>query len=199
MKHLTGLGKNWDDFVDPAMLAYNTYCTPNLDNLCPFQLPLGKNPKIIPEIEIEPAKPFVGTFKEAFENLKQKLQYFSQRLIEFRNNRLGCLNKNKELHGYTVGQLVYLYNPRGALLQTGSRKIKCEWVGPLVIHKCVSPQQFLLMSLDGKVYPMLVEETRLKPGKIWTTVGNVKHLSELLMAIRSGFKDKSCDLPIMPN
>ena len=127
MKHLTGLGKNWDDFVDPAMLTYNTYCTPNLDNLCPFQLALGKNPKIIPEIEIEPAKPFVGTFKEAFENLKQKLQYFRKRLIEFRNNRLGHLNKNKELHGYTVGQLVYLYNPRGALLQTSSRKIKCEW------------------------------------------------------------------------
>ena len=45
MKHLTGLGKNWDDFVDPAMLTYNTYCTPNLDNLCPFQLCTWKEPQ----------------------------------------------------------------------------------------------------------------------------------------------------------
>ena len=44
MKHLTGLGKNWDNFVDPGMLTYNTHCTPNLDNVCPFQLALGKNP-----------------------------------------------------------------------------------------------------------------------------------------------------------
>ena len=41
-------------------------------------------------------------------------------------NRLAHLNKDSKLHGYSVGQLVYLYNPRGALLQTGSRKIKCE-------------------------------------------------------------------------
>ena len=108
MKHLTGLGKDWDNYVDPAMLTYNTYCTPNLDNLCPFQLALGKNPRIIPEIEIEPAKPFVGTFKEAYEILKKKLIYFSKRLIEFRGRRLAHLNKNKELHGYTVGQIAYL-------------------------------------------------------------------------------------------
>ena len=108
MKHLTGLGKDWDNYVDPAMLTYNTYCTPNLDNLYPFQLAFGKNPRIIPEIEIEPAKPFVGTFKEAYEILKKKLIYFRQRLIEFRNRRLAHLNKNKELHGYTVGQIVYL-------------------------------------------------------------------------------------------
>ena len=81
MKHLTGLGKDWDNYVDPTMLTYNTYCTPNLDNLCPFQLALGKNPRIIPEIEIEAAKPFVGTFKEAYEILKKKLIYFRQRLI----------------------------------------------------------------------------------------------------------------------
>ena len=97
MKNHTGLGKNWDIFVDPAMLTYNTYCTPNLDNLCPFQLALGKNPKITPEIEIEPPKPFVGTFKEAHDVLKQKLAYFRKRLVEFRNNRLGLQNKNKKV------------------------------------------------------------------------------------------------------
>ena len=124
MKHLTGLGENWDDFVDPAMLTYNTYCTLNLDNICPFQLALGKNPKIIPEIEIEPAKPFVGTSKEAFENLKQKLQYFRQRLIAFRNNRLGHLNKNKELHGYTVGQLVLFVQPQRCPITNRQQKDK---------------------------------------------------------------------------
>ena len=36
VKHLTGLGKNWDIFLDPTMLTYNTYRTPNLNNLSPF-------------------------------------------------------------------------------------------------------------------------------------------------------------------
>ena len=35
------------------------------------------------------------------------------------------------------------------------------------------------MSLDGVVYPHLVEETRWKPGAIWTTKGNVYTLAQL--------------------
>ena len=99
-------------------------------------------------------------------------------------------NKDKEYHGYTVGQIVYMYHPKGSILQTASKKIKCEFVGPLAIYKCVSPNQFLLMSLDGYLYPFLVEETRIKPGYIPTTRGNVSHLQELKKAIRSRFQLK---------
>ena len=35
------------------------------------------------------------------------------------------------------------------------------------------------MSLDVKVYPMLIEETRLKPATLWTTAGLVHYLLEL--------------------
>ena len=66
----------------------------------------------------------------------------------------------------SVRQIVYMYNPSGGKLQTGSRKIQCHFVGPLAIYKCISPNQFLLMSLDGVLYPMVVEEARLKPGLI---------------------------------
>ena len=45
-----------------------------------------------------------------------------------------------------------------------NRKIQCKFVGPLAIYKCISPNQFLLMSLDGVLYPVIVEEARLKPG-----------------------------------
>ena len=36
MKHLTGLGEDWPMYCKPAMLVYNSYATPNLDNLSPF-------------------------------------------------------------------------------------------------------------------------------------------------------------------
>ena len=38
MKHLTGLGDNWPLYCKPAMLSYNSYATPNLDNLSPFEM-----------------------------------------------------------------------------------------------------------------------------------------------------------------
>ena len=42
MKHLSGLGDNWHLYVRPVMLTYNTYNTPTLDNLNPFELALGR-------------------------------------------------------------------------------------------------------------------------------------------------------------
>ena len=72
-----------------------------------------------------------------------------KRLEEFGSNRKSLINKDRKHYGFTVGQIVYMYNPSGSQLQTGGRKIQCHFVGPLAIYKCISPNQFLLMSLDG--------------------------------------------------
>ena len=110
------------------------------------------------------------------------------RLQQFRDKRQEVLNKDKELHGFTVGEIVYLHQPSSAILRTGSRKIRCKFVGPLVIYKAISPTQFLIMSLTGEIYPRLIEETRMKPGVIRTTKGNVRTLAELKAVLRSGYK-----------
>ena len=188
MKHLSGLGDDWHLYARPAMPTYNTYNTPNLDNLSPFELALGRKPILVPRLENTPHISVTGTFAKAKQVLEQKLKHLREKLQKFRENRLALQNRDKEFHGYTLGQIVYMYHPRGSLLQTASKKIKCEFVGPLAIYKCVSPNQFLLMSLDGYLYPFLVEETKIKPGFIPTTRGNVSHLAELKKIIRSRFQ-----------
>ena len=188
MKHLSGLGDNWHLYCQPAMMTYNTYNTPNLDNLSPFEVVFGRKPILVPKLENTPHIPVAGTFVKAKQVLEQKLRYLREKLQKFRDKRLAMQNKDKEYHGYTVGQIVYMYHPKGSILQSASKKIKCEFVGPLAIYKCVSPNQFLLMSLDGYLYPFLVEETRIKPGYIPTTRGNVSHLAELKKANRSRFQ-----------
>ena len=190
MKHLSGLGDNWHLYCRPAMLAYNTYNTPNLGNLSPFEVAFGRKPILVPKLESTPHIPVAGTFAKAKLVLEQKLKYLREKLQKFRDNRLALQNKDKEFHGYTVGQIVSMYHPRGSVLLTASKKIKFEFVGPLAIYKCVSPNQFLLMSLDGYLYPFLVEETRIKPGFIPNTRGNVSHLAELKKVIRSRFQLK---------
>ena len=42
------------------------------------------------------------------------------------------------------------------------------------------------MSLDGKLYFYLIEETRIKPGFVRTTKENVTHKSALRQVIKSG-------------
>ena len=48
MKHLSGLDDDWHLYTRSAMLTYNTYNTPNLDNLSPFELALGRKPILVP-------------------------------------------------------------------------------------------------------------------------------------------------------
>ena len=135
------------------MLVYNSYASTNLSDFSPFELVFGRKANICPELEIKPQIPITGTHKEAFELLQKRLLYFRQALQKFREVRQNLLNRDKTYHGYTAGQIVYLYFPgKTAMLHTGSQKIRCNFVGPpLAIWKCVSPTQFVLMSLDGKI------------------------------------------------
>ena len=41
------------------------------------------------------------------------------------------------------------------------------------------------MYLTGEIYPQFIEETRLKPGSIWTNKGNVHTLADLKKALNT--------------
>ena len=58
---------------------------------------------------------------------------------------------------------------------------------PLIIFKAVGPNQFLLMLLDGLIYPHLIDQSRLKAGTTWTTKGNVNNLADLRKALSTDF------------
>ena len=167
------------------MLCYNSYSTLNLDNMSPYKLVFGHKAMISHELEIRPDVVVSRTFTEYYEWLKKNLKYMRDRLQKFRSERTDLLNKNKEYHTYEVGQIVYMYQAKGSIVQTGSWKIACSFVGPLEIYKSIGPNQFLLMSLAGQIYPHLIEETRLKPGSIWTSKGNVSTLAELKQALNA--------------
>ena len=109
-----------------------------------------------------------------------------ERLQKFRSQRLDLLNKDREYQTFEVGQIVYMFQARGGVIETGSRKIRCNYIGPLVILKAVVPNQFLLMSLDGLIYPHLIEQSRLKAGTTWITKGNVNNLGDLRKALSTG-------------
>ena len=192
IKSLSNLLKNvmwhtegsWTDYLDEAMFTYNSFLTPNLDGLSPFELVFGHQANIIPDMELKPTAPIPVSYRQYLTTLQKQLSFLHKHIQCYRDNRQDVLNQDKTPHGYLVGQLVYLYMPSGAVLQTGSRKISCKFVGPLVIYKAISPNQFLLMSLTGEVYPRLIEETRIKPATIRTSVGNVTTLAELKSVLR---------------
>ena len=144
--------------------------------MSPHELVFGHKAMISHELEIRPDVVVSGMFTEYYE-------WLIKNLIYIRSERTDLLNRNKEYHTYEVGQIVYMYQAKGSIVQTGSWKIACYFVGSLVIYKAIGPNQFLLMSLTGQIYPHLIEETRLKPGSIRTGKGNVSTLAELKEAL----------------
>ena len=105
MKHLTGLGDSWPSYCKPAMLSYNSYATPNLENLSPFEIAIGRKATLAPKFEYKPRIPITGTHAETKEKLQEKLAYFRKRLEDFRSNRMAIINKDRQPHGFTVGQI----------------------------------------------------------------------------------------------
>ena len=166
------------------MLCYNGYSSPNLNGYSPYELVFEHKMTLSHELEIAVVS---GTFKDYYDKLKRNLQYMRETLQRFRSQRLDLLNKDREYQAFEVGQIVYMYQARGSIVETGSRKIKCNYIGPLIIFKAVGPNQFLLISLDGLIYPHLIEQSRLNPGTIWTTKGNVTNLADLRKAFSTGF------------
>ena len=154
------------------MLCYNGYSSPNLNGYSPYELVFGHKMTLSHEVEIKVGTVVSGTFKDYYEKLKKILQYMGERLQKFRSQRLDLLNKDREYQAFEVEQIVYMFQARASVFETGSRKIRCNYIGPLVIFKAVGPNQFILMPLDGLIYPHLIEQSRLKAGAIWTTKGN---------------------------
>ena len=185
VKHLSTVW-SWHSVLPYSMFCYNDYSSPNLNGYSPYELVFGHKMTLSHELEIKVDTVVSGTFKEYYEKIKRNLQYMGERLQKFRSQRLDLLNKDREYQAFEVGQIVYMFQARGSVIETGSRKIRCNYIGPLVIFKAVGPNQFLLMSLDGLIYPHLIEQSRLKAGTIWTTKGNVNNLADLRRALSTG-------------
>ena len=81
---------------------------------------------------------------------------------------------------------MYIISPLTSQFHTASRKVMIKHVGPAVINKIIDPQNYLLMTLDGKILQGLFEHKRLKPTILRTNKGNVSNLSELKQLINVG-------------
>ena len=55
----------WHLYAKSCMLTYNSYTSPNLNDLSPFELVFGRKARLVPQFEITPQIPVTGTFKDA--------------------------------------------------------------------------------------------------------------------------------------
>ena len=92
---------------------------------------------------------------------------------------------NREFFQYKSGDLIYIISPLTSQLCTTSHKVAIKYVGPVVIYKIIDPNNYLLMTLDGKILGGLFEHERLEPTIIRMNQGNVQNLAQLRQILNS--------------
>ena len=140
----------WPKYLPLAILAYNTFNTPNLTNYSPYELVFGRKPKLLLDLETNPDIKVSGTFKYYYTLLNKRLQYLHKLLQDFRLERLAMIHKDRNFFQYNSGDLVYNISPLTSQLKTSSRKVAIKYISPLVAYKIIDPHNYLHMTLDGK-------------------------------------------------
>ena len=161
MKHLTNLGQMWPKYLLLATFAYNTFNTPNVVNFSPYELVFGRKQKVLLNLKTTPDIRVAGTFKDYNELLNKRLKYLHELLQNFRSKRLAMINKDRAVFQYNSGDLVYIISPLTGQLHTASRKVMIKYVGLIVIYKIIHLQNYLLMTLDGKILRGFFKHERL--------------------------------------
>ena len=186
MKQLTNLGQMWPKYLSLATFASNTFNTPNIANLSPYELVFGRKPKVLLNLETTPDIKVTVTFKDYHKLTEQRLKYLHELVQNFKLKRLAMINKDRAFFQYNRRDLVYIISPLMSHLCTASRKVVIKSVGPTVIYKIIDPHNYLLMTLDGKILRGLFKQERLKPAILRTSKGNINYLSQLKQVINRG-------------
>ena len=131
------------------------------------------------------------TFKDYHDLLNKRLEYLHNLLKDFKLKRLAMINKDRDFFQYSSRDLVYIISPLTSQLCTASRKIMIKYVGLVVIYKIIDPQNYLLMTLYGKILRRLFEHERLKLAMLRTSKGNIKNLSQFKQIINIGLTTSS--------
>ena len=169
----------WPKYLPLVTYAYNTFNIPNLGNYSPYELPFGRKPRQLLNLESNSNIKISSTFQEYYNSPNKRLKYLHDIILNFKSKWLAMSNKDRESFQYKGGDLVYIISPLTSHLCTASRKVTIKYVGPVVVYKIIDPHNYLLMTLDGKLLRRLFEHERIKPVNIRTSQGNVQNLAQL--------------------
>jgi hypothetical protein len=125
-----------------------------------------------------------SSYHDYVESLKARLEKVSKTVLDLQamqqlEQQRKQNQKVKSPSKFREGLLVYLLSPTTSALQTKSRKIRLDFVGPLVITKLLDRSHAVLSTLDGKQLTGIFHVCRLKVAWIRTTKGPTNLLSDL--------------------
>ena len=105
--------------------------------------------------------------KQYLDQMFQKKVLMDQLIVERKSYEKNTqwireLRKYPDHEAFSVGDLVMVYHPLGSVLQSPSRKLKRNWIGPLRVQTVLDNTHYLCSDWSGKLIPKRFHINRLK-------------------------------------
>ena len=178
-KHLKATGENWHLYVNPCCYALNTYVSPST-GYSAYELVYLHKPADLTQIAYSPLQHMSRSLDDCMKILRKRFDVMKEVVLDKKvhDQSVQQIRQNRSFprnQTFAVGDLVYLFVPSAATLQTRSRKFKEDWIGPLQIKAVLDKSHYLLADWQGKLLPTFgaVHIHRLKP--CYLNLGKVKN------------------------
>ena len=133
-KHLKTTGEDWHVYVNPCCYALNTYVSPST-GYSAFQLVYLHKPADLTKIDYSPLQHLSRSLDDYVKITKKRFDVMEKVVLDRRIYDQSVQQKWQSRtfprnQTFTLGDLVYLFAPSAASLQTRSETFREDWIGP---------------------------------------------------------------------
>ena len=166
-KNLTGIGEKWPLFVLPSCWAMNTQVS-QVTGFSPYEMVYHCEPPDLFNFNYKPEQTGINVSTQQYlEQMHKRKKMMDQMIIERKSYEKNTqwireLRKYPDHENFSVGDLVLVYHPIGSVLQSPSRKLNRNWIGPLRLQTVLDNTHYLCSDWSGKLIPKRFHINRLK-------------------------------------
>ena len=166
-RNLTGIGEKWPLFVLPSCWAMNTQVS-QVTGYSPYEMVYHSEPPDLFNFNYKPEQTGINvSTKQYLEQMCKKKELMDQMIVERKSYEKNTqwireLRKYPNHETFSVGDLVLVYHPLGSVLQSPSRKLNRNWIGPLRVQTVLDNTHYLCSDWSGKLIPKRFHINRLK-------------------------------------
>ena len=166
-RNLTGIGDKWPLFVLPSCWAMNTQVS-KVTGYSPYEMVYHVGPPDLFNFDYKPGKTGINVTTEQYLEIIRKRKTMIDQLIIDRKTyekNTQCvreMRKYPDHETFAVGDLVLVNHPLGSILQSPSKKLNRNWIGPVRIQTVLDNTHYLCSDWSGRLISKRFHINRLK-------------------------------------
>ena len=194
VKHLWDKGQMWSLFTKTSAYAMNTFVSEALNGFSPFQLVFVRDPPDLTNLSFPKIDTIRVTYREYYNLLLARAKMVGRLLLEQRTQQaLEFKNRNRQLMKEEIFenyQMVYLLPPHSSVLQTGTMKLRQDFIGPLFIDTTLDKTHYRLKDATGLLLEGMYHVNHIKRGPVCTLQGIVNTFDDYEKALKNTLLNK---------